>query len=128
MSKGPQILKVMKALHRKEMAICSMEPKPYGGTNPYYYCAKCRRSMIEASYAGHYEGCTYGHTQNAITSLKKTVQLELTKFLENKEYLGNNYKNYLWFKQDMYVYGLDKLKSVIEQYEKSGQVPTLYYF
>ena len=41
-------------------------PIPYGGNNPYHYCAGCGRSMIEISYAGHYKGCKVLGIENEI--------------------------------------------------------------
>lgn len=51
----------------------ALEPKPYGGSNPYYYCAACGRSMVEASYAGHYKGCKLIGLQNEIAHYTKLL-------------------------------------------------------
>lgn len=105
----PKVLKLMRQINKAETTLCSMEPKPYGGSNPYYYCSSCEKSMIEVSYQGHRKGCSYAQLENKIKSLKGTLKGELRKFLENKEYNSKAYKNYIWFKQEMYVDGLREL-------------------
>lgn len=46
--------------------LVALEPRPYGGSNPYFYCGACGRSMVEASYAGHYKGCQRVGIENEI--------------------------------------------------------------
>lgn len=48
----------MKELN-KEYYDTSSPSTPYGGVNPYEYCNACERSMIEVSYDGHYEDCSW---------------------------------------------------------------------
>lgn len=58
-----------------------LEPEsiPYGGGNPYSYCAGCERSMIEASYAGHYKGCVKAGIKKEIEYYEALLQEELEK-------------------------------------------------
>lgn len=122
MSATPKVLKLMRILANTELELARMEPKPYGGSNPYYYCSQCERSMIEASYAGHYQGCGYQNKENKIKSLKVMVNLEIEKFLESKEYESKRFQNYLWFKKEVYVSQLHKLEDIIERYKKTGNI------
>ena len=125
MSSTPKILKLMRLLANTESELARMEPKPYGGSNPYYYCCKCERSMIEASYEGHYKGCGYQNHLNKINSLKTMVNIELEKFLLNKEYESKSFKNYLWFKKDIGVNQLFRLEEKIKSYQKTGTIPSI---
>lgn len=122
MSATPKILKLMRVLANTESELARMEPKPYGGSNPYYYCCKCERSMIEASYAGHYKDCSYQNHLNKIKSLKVMVNIELEKFLVNQEYESKSFKNYLWFKKDISVNQLYKLEKIINKYKTTGNI------
>lgn len=125
MSATPKVLKLMRVLARAQSDFCRMEPKPYGGSNPYYYCSKCNRSMIEASYAGHYEGCKYQNQLNKINSLKVMVNMELEIFLVNHIYESQSFKNYLWFKKDVEISQLYKLEEKIKSYQKDGVIPSI---
>ena len=119
MSAAPKVLKIIRLVGKCESELSSMEPKPYGGSNPYYYCSKCQRSMIEVSYAGHYKGCEYLEMENKLKSLQGQMKQEIELFLSTKEYESVSYKNYLWFKGNKHIGGMYELERAIKDYQKT---------
>lgn len=63
----PRHVRIQRRLDKLRAKLYSLAPVPYGGGNPYYKCASCDRSMIEASYKGHYKGCQYTGLENQIS-------------------------------------------------------------
>lgn len=122
----PLVLKLLQVLSKNQSHLdCRLQPKPYGGTNPYYYCACCRRSMIEVSYAGHFDNCEYEALEKKIQSIKGQLRTELKRFLENKEFESKSFRHYLWFKQDIGIDQLWILEQYIKDYQKKGIIPTI---
>jgi hypothetical protein len=117
----PYILKIFKAIAKLETNVYenNMKELPYGGSNPYYYCSECNRSMIEVSYKGHYDNCRFDAITKKIKNLRHESQIELKKFLEKEDYLTKSFKHYLWFKQGIHVEGLHILEQAIIDYEKN---------
>lgn len=54
-------------------------PIPYGGSNPYHYCAGCGRSIIETTYKGHYKGCKVQGIKREIEYYEKLLWEEINQ-------------------------------------------------
>ncbi len=118
MANKPRVLKIKSVLehNRRLLDRVEFQDKPYGGSNPYYYCPKCERSVIEISYLGHYSGCKKSEIEAKVKSLQKMYEVEKQKFIEAEEYNSKRFQNFVWFKKGLYVIGLTEL---IEEINKN---------
>jgi len=108
----PRILRLINNKNRLQYKLDrECEEKPYGGGNPYYYCASCERSMIEVSYAGHYSGCKHDYYKGQIKALEKQIDEEILN-LDLKKVA-----RYCWFNKDFAIDGLREMKNLLESKE-----------
>lgn len=66
----PRAERLRRRIEKLEWKLVEFEPRRYGRGNPYSFCGACERSMVEASYAGHYKGCRYVGLLNEIKYYK----------------------------------------------------------
>ena len=69
----PRAERLRRRIEKLEWRLASLEPRRYGRGNPYSYCGACGRSMVEASYAGHYKGCQYVGVKNEIAYYRRLL-------------------------------------------------------
>lgn len=122
MGTKPQILKIQAHVERIETELRGLDPIPYGGSNPYNKCAACGRSMIEASYAGHFSNCKYEKLERILNKLKKSHRHELKQFLKKQKFNQDSFINYVFLKKDEHVSGLQELVGEVKKYLKSNNI------
>lgn len=129
MSQKPTYLKTLSHLDRIQSVSVQFEQKPYGGSNPYHYCGSCNRSMIEASYKGHYPNCQYQKFERIKNKLEKRLKYELECFLKNKDFNKKSFLHYYWDQKtnNISVYGLDNLIKASKEYIQKNQIDAPYF-
>lgn len=126
MNKTFKILLFLSEKLQKEKELNKIQPKPYGGTNPYEYCSVCERGIIETSYLGHYSNCKYEEIEKEIKSLKSKLKEEIKPFLENREFETNEFKSSLKEFEDFDE--LFILKRIIDDFIKNKYDFSRIYF
>ena len=114
----PKVLKLIQARIRLTLKLIKLQPIPYGGTNPYHYCASCGVSTIQETSTGHEKDCQYQKLKNGLKALEGQIERELELFLTSRAYEKKAYKNFVWFKGDISVEGLWELEEKIEEFKR----------
>ena len=122
MGTKPQVLKIKAHIERIEAELRILEPIPYGGSNPYHKCASCGRSMIEASYAGHFDNCKYEKFERILAKLQKSYKHESKQFLKKQKFNQDSFLNYVFLKKNDHVSGLSELISEVRKYLVSKNI------
>lgn len=92
----------LKSHLRKIISIVNSEKYrmiPYGGGNPYSYCASCKKSVIDISIKGHGKDCLMPKYERIERKLTKRYRKELKRFLKEEEYNQKRFALYIRNKQ-----------------------------
>lgn len=129
MNQKPTYLKTLSHLERIQSVSAQFEQKPYGGSNPYYYCGSCGRSMVEASYKGHFDNCQYQKFERIKNKLEKRLKYELECFLKNQDFNKKSFLHYYWNKtsNNLSVSGLASLIKISKEYIEKNKIDAPYF-